>query len=97
MKILSWNSYGLGKPHGNRALQDLVRKEVPIIIFFFLQETKLVVKKVEKLKYSLGFENCLAIGSVGPSGDLALFWKKEISLTVTNFSKHHINACVKEE
>ncbi|XP_041011336.1 uncharacterized protein LOC121255118 [Juglans microcarpa x Juglans regia] len=49
---------------------------------------------MERLKYRLGFENCLAVGCKGRSGGMALYWKKEIDVVVKNFSRSHIHASI---
>ncbi|XP_042954684.1 uncharacterized protein LOC122291103 [Carya illinoinensis] len=59
MSFISWNSRGLGNPLGVQALSDLVRKEVPEILF--LQKTKLHARVMERLKYKLEFHSCLAV------------------------------------
>lgn len=94
MKILSWNSCGLGNPLGFQALRDIVKKEDPNIVF--LQETKLKVRQMEKCKFKLGFDNCLVVDCVG-SGGLALLWKNEVLLKVNSYSKSHIDAQIKKE
>ncbi|KAG2696688.1 hypothetical protein I3760_07G070900 [Carya illinoinensis] len=94
MKLLSWNAHGLGNPQGIRILHDLVKKEVPSILF--LQETKLHVREFEKCKYLLGFTNCLVVGCVGSSEGIAILWSKDINLVVLKYSKYHIDTCIKE-
>ena len=41
--------------------------------------------------------NLVVKDSVGASGGLALFWKKNVNLTVKSLSKYHIDAVVREE
>ena len=40
--------------------------------------------------------NLVVKDSVGASGGLALFWKKNVNLTVKSLSKYHIDAVVRE-
>ncbi|XP_042988712.1 uncharacterized protein LOC122316247 [Carya illinoinensis] len=92
MICISWNCRGLGNPRGVRALRDLVRKEVPMVLF--LQETKLHVTKMECVKRLLGYECCFAVSSEGRSGGLALMWQEETNLNVQSYSKNHIDALI---
>lgn len=78
MKILSWNTRGLGNPRGIRTLRELIKKEDPNVLF--IQETRLIAHAMEKCKLRLGFVNCLSVSCVGYSEGLALFWKQEINL-----------------
>ncbi|KAF5464386.1 hypothetical protein F2P56_014464 [Juglans regia] len=94
MSLLSWNTRGLGNPRGVRALSDLVREEDPMVLF--LQETKLSEKGMEKLKYRLGYKNCLAVSSEGRSGGIALLWKNDVNIVIKNYSRSHIHATLQD-
>ncbi|XP_042944769.1 uncharacterized protein LOC122278652 [Carya illinoinensis] len=94
MKSLSWNARGLGNPRGIRALHDLVKKEGPDIMF--LQETKVSSRIMDRVKYQVGLHNCLTVDCEGRSGGLSLLWRQEVELTIKSFSKHHIDAEVKD-
>lgn len=50
---------------------------------------------MEGLKFRLGFECCLVVDCERRSGGIALLWKKDILLSILNFSKYHIHASVK--
>jgi hypothetical protein len=41
--------------------------------------------------------NMIAADSVGTSGGLALFWKREVDVTLQSYSEYHIDIVVKEE
>ncbi|KAF5458653.1 hypothetical protein F2P56_022666 [Juglans regia] len=92
MILLSWNSRRLGNPLGIRVLRDLIQREGPDIVF--LQETRLQGKVMEKLKFSIGFTNCMAVNGEGSSRGLALYWNNTSQLEILNYSKHHIHALV---
>ncbi|XP_041009450.1 uncharacterized protein LOC121253511 [Juglans microcarpa x Juglans regia] len=49
---------------------------------------------MEKLKFSIGFSNCLAVSSEGRSGGLALYWNNNSQLEILSYSKYHIHALV---
>ena len=66
----------------------------PTIVF--LMETKAKLKRIEKIKFKLGFSNRLIIPCSGHSGGLALFWSKEVTLEIKSFSKNHIDAMITE-
>ncbi|KAG2693827.1 hypothetical protein I3760_08G113600, partial [Carya illinoinensis] len=94
MILLSWNSRGLGNQRGVQAPSDLVREEGPKVLF--LQETRLQDKEMEKIKYKLGYDNCLAVNSEGRSGGLALLWKNDVNLDIRHYSMSHIHASIQD-
>ena len=59
MIALSWNCRGLGNRRAVEVLVELVRKQVPTILF--LMETKLIDREMEPIKVELGFPSMLAI------------------------------------
>ncbi|KAF5458321.1 hypothetical protein F2P56_022356 [Juglans regia] len=89
MKIMSWNSRGLGNPREVRALRDLVWREDPNIVF--VMETRSVYSRMEILKVQLGFPCFLTVGSIGRSGGLCLFWRQEVSLVLKSYSQFHFD------
>ncbi|XP_042958008.1 uncharacterized protein LOC122293496 [Carya illinoinensis] len=52
---------------------------------------------MERMKYKLGFQNCLAVSCEGKSGGIALFWNNRFKVEIQTFSKFHIHAKVTEE
>lgn len=66
MKILCWNTRGLGNPRGVRALHDLTRRESPYILF--LMETKFVARKLEAIRLKIGMYDCIEVDSEGRGG-----------------------------
>lgn len=58
----------------------------------FIMETKSIGKKIDFLKYSLGFYGCLAVSSDGHSGDVVLYWCKNTEVEIISYSKHHCDA-----
>ena len=63
----------------------------------FLSETKMDWKRIERFRWILKMPNLVVKDCNGLSGGLALFWNKEIDLTVKSLSRYHIDAVVKEE
>ena len=47
MSLISWNCRGLGNPRTIKALQKVIQREEPILVF--LMETKLNKEKIEKV------------------------------------------------
>lgn len=95
MKLLNWNPRGLENPWGIRVLHDLTRREDPDVLF--LQETKLPRKKLEGIKWWLGFENCFSVDYESRGRGLSLMWHNHINHTIMHFSKSHIQAFVQIE
>ena len=93
MICLSWNCRGLRNPDAVRELRNVVKQEGPALVF--VMETKIRAVKVENLKFSLGFSGCFAVDSVGLSGGLGLFWSKDVSVELKNYSAGHIDCVVR--
>ena len=87
MNCLCCNCQGIGSSQTIFALRDFMRRWNPYLIF--LMETKANVKRMEKVKYKLGFSNGIFVLSKGRSGDLAFLWFKEV-----NF---HMDAIISEQ
>ena len=94
MNSLCWNCRGIGNPRTVHALGDYVRRWNPKLVF--LSETKLKVRRMEKVKFRLGFPNGLIVPSRGRSGGLALLWSVDTNLEIKSFSNHHIDAIITE-
>lgn len=89
MKTICWNTRGLENPCGVRALHDLIRLEDPDL--FFLIETKLMVRRLERIRIRTGIHGCLRVDSEGRGGGLVLLWKDNLDTQLINFSQHHIH------
>ena len=92
MSVLSWNCRGLGNPEAVRELRSIVKLEGPSLLF--VMEIKIKAKGVEDLKYTLGLAGSFAIDSFGLSGGIGLFWSKDVTVDLKNFSKNHIDVLV---
>lgn len=90
MKIISWNVRGLGNPRTCLAIKKILHPHRPQLIF--LCETKLSSRQVNNVCRKLGTENCLAVDSKGKGGGLAMLWSSEITVQITSYSNHHIDA-----
>ena len=89
MSCLSWNCRGLGNPEAVRELRNIVKQEVPALLF--VMKTKIRAKRVEDLCYQLGVAGCFAVDSEGLSGGIGLFWSKEYDVQLKNYSSVHID------
>jgi hypothetical protein len=69
MNILAENCRGLGLDAAVGELRDLIRSYNPAVVF--LSETKMSAKAVERMRWSLGYRNGIAVDSRGRSGGLA--------------------------
>ena len=90
MSCLFWNCRGLGNPQTVHELTIMVRKKDPLALF--ISETKLDAKRLKVLRYHWGFGGKFVVPSRGQSGGLALFWSKKVSVSISSYSQHHIDA-----
>ncbi|XP_050207722.1 uncharacterized protein LOC126657130 [Mercurialis annua] len=88
MKILSWNLQGVGNPWTVRALKFLVQNNSPDI--FFLMETKLNRGEFGTICRSFVAFNSVISDANGRRGGLALFWNKNLDVTINDVSENHI-------
>lgn len=95
MKILVWNCRGLGLTSTVGELKDLVRSLNPEVVL--LCETKKRTPAVEKLRWSLGFSNGVAVNCNGRSGGLTLWWRGEIEVEFKPFSQYHMDIYIHED
>lgn len=72
------------------AIKKILHLHRPQLIF--LCETKLSSRQVNNVCRKLGIENCLVVDSKGKSGSLAMLWSLEITVQITSYSNHHIDA-----
>ena len=63
----------------------------------FLSKTKMLIARMKKIKLKLGFVNGLYVQRQGRGGGLAMFWRKEVTLEIKSYSRHHIDAVVTKE
>jgi hypothetical protein len=92
---MAWNWWGLGNGLAVHGLLDIQKKEDPDVLF--LSETKHNKQWMEGLRWRLNMLNLVVKDSVGVSGGLALFWRKEADLMLLSWSPFHIDAKIKEE
>ena len=92
MSLLSWNCQVLGNRRTVNALKEVVKREVPKIIF--LMETKSNEDWMVMVRDKCGFKHGIFVSSNGSSGGLAMLWKEEVQLHVQSFSLSHIDALV---
>ena len=90
MSCLFWNCRGLGNPQTVHELTVMVRQKDPLVLFLF--ETKLDEKRLEVLRCQWGFVGKFVVPSRGQSGGLALFWRRQIMVSISSYSHHHIDA-----
>lgn len=93
MKTLCWNTRGLGNPRSVRVLYDIIRHEDPNMVFPI--ETKLVTRKLKRIRLRLCLHGCIGADCEGRRGGLSLMWKEDVELSLINFSKYHINVTIK--
>jgi hypothetical protein len=59
-------------------LRDLIRSYNPAVVF--PSETKKKAKAMDKLQWSLGFKNGVAVDCLGKSEGLALWWRDDVEV-----------------
>ena len=90
MNILSLNCRGLGLDATVGELRDLIRSYNLAVVF--LCETKKKAKAMERIKWSLGFRNGVAVDCNGKSGGLALWWRDEVEVSVRWWCEYFLDA-----
>nr|POE45415.1 hypothetical protein CFP56_20087 [Quercus suber] len=80
LNLLSWNCRGFGNLRIVKALENVVNKEEPIIVY--LMEAKLNRDWMEKVKEKCNLKHGLIVPSNGNSGGLAMMWKEGVKLEV---------------
>ena len=83
MNSLCWNCRGIGNPRTVFVLRDYMRRWNPKLVF--LSETKIKSRRMEIVKYRLGFSNGLIVPSRGRRGGLSLLWSRDTNLEIKSF------------
>lgn len=89
MIALSWNCRGLGNARSVRVLGDLIKSRK--LDFLFLSETLVDEVTIKKLCSKLGFHSYFSVDCVGHTGGLAVYWKGNVELTISDSSTNHID------
>ena len=92
MSLLCWNYPGLGNPQTIQELGDLVRAQDLAVVF--LAETWLDETRLTNLLDKMGFGDTFGVSRVTRGRGLALFWKKDVQLSVENSSLNYIDAII---
>ncbi|GLT85698.1 hypothetical protein SLE2022_038790 [Rubroshorea leprosula] len=91
MKLLSWNCQGLGQALTRRALNDIIFKHRPCLVF--LMETKQKTNYLERLKRKFRYSNSIYVEPHGYSGGLALWWTDEVHISIFYSDKNMLDGC----
>lgn len=95
MSCLSWNCRGFGSPASVKELRELAKKYAPTVLCVL--ETQVHKTRVEKLKFTIGFDNSFAVRSSGRSGGLGIFWNNKTRVQILPFSQYNIDVIIKED
>lgn len=57
----------------------------------------MVAQQVNSFYRNFNFENYFVVDRNGIGGGLALFWSSEVTVHITSYSSHHIDAFVYNE
>ena len=94
MNALAWNCRGVGNSRIVHDLTALMQSHNPKLVF--LSETRQSEERIKNLRWRLGLKGCLAVGSDGNSGGIALFWDESISVTLIGMCNRLIDVTVQE-
>lgn len=67
MKIMCWNVRGLGNPQGVKGLWNMLKSNIPQIVF--LVETKISNQKMEGINRTCGFVHGIEVEADGSRSD----------------------------
>ena len=95
MKLVRWNVRGLGNPRTRLAMKKILQLHRPQLLFFC--ETKLLSRQANEECRRLNLDNCFAVSRTGMSGGLAMMWNSEITVNITSYSSHHIDAIIQND
>lgn len=87
--MIAWNCRGLVNPRAVRFLSEIVTQIRPS--FIFLSETLVKKNKVQQVCKKLGFVGCWNIDAHMTGGGLALMWKKDCDIMITDSSQYYID------
>lgn len=90
---LSWNCQGLGRTLTRNALDELVKKWRPKVIF--LSETRMKEENMKKIIKELQYPNYHCVDPCGTAGGLALIWSNDVELDVVFESKNLLDSVIK--
>ncbi|KAJ4825970.1 hypothetical protein Tsubulata_007732 [Turnera subulata] len=94
MTILVWNCQGIGRPLTVRALNWLVTKHRPSLIF--VMECKQTRQRLEKIRRQLRYDQAEYVERVGLSGGLALWWRNDWNVRVLSSNFNYLHLLVTE-
>lgn len=95
MKIISWNCRGLGNGPAVQSLLDLGRVEGPDILF--LCETRMKEKQLGRFRWLMGLPNMVAWKDDSTGRGVALFWRKELNVSLRSYGRRHVDVDVLAE
>lgn len=93
--IILWNCRGLGNPATINALNSLVRKYSPDVLF--LSETKCNKSDICRVQSRLRFDKSVCVEAHGRAGGLALFWTGEVEVKIQGMDDHFIDVQIRED
>lgn len=92
MNALIWNARGLGSPKAFHELRRLIADTSPTLVF--ICETKVTNFICDNWRVRLGFSGQLVVDAIGKKGGLILWWKNEVVVSISSYSKGHIDCCI---
>lgn len=95
MSLLAWNCRGLANLRAVRFLKEIVSQFRPSIVF--LSETLVKNNKIAAVCRDIGFAGSFTVDCQGHGGGLALFWKNEGGVQITDSCGNYIDFEVANE
>ncbi|KAH7841573.1 hypothetical protein Vadar_031697 [Vaccinium darrowii] len=95
MKLMAWNSQGLGGALTANQLKELCQLHSPQLIF--LSETKNQLCRIDFIRRFVGMDFCLVVDPIGIAGGLAVLWKRSINVCLIRSCSFFIEVEIKDD
>lgn len=95
MNCIVWNARGMGNPRTFHELRRLCADHSPCLVF--ICETKITSSKCGNWRSMLGFAGQFVVDASGRKGGLILWWKEDMSVSISSYSEGHIDCCVQSD
>lgn len=95
MKLLAWNSQGLGGALTANQLKEFCRIHSPQLVF--LSETKNQFCRVDFIRKFVGMDCSQIVNPVGTAGGLAVLWKSDLKVSIIHSSSFFVDVLITDD